>query len=61
MTVDPVTWRNTRPKKRMGAGVLIRDEQGRVLLVEPTYKQSWEIPSGERACRLPLGRAATTG
>ena len=46
MTVDPVTWRNTRPKKRMGAGVLIRDEQGRVLLVEPTYKQSWEIPGG---------------
>jgi hypothetical protein len=25
----------------MGAGVLLRDGQGRVLLVEPTYKESW--------------------
>jgi 8-oxo-dGTP diphosphatase len=41
MTVDAVTWRNSRPKKRMGAGVLLRDGQGRVLLVEPTYKESW--------------------
>ena len=32
--------------KRIGAGVLVRDEQGRVLLVEPTYKESWEIPGG---------------
>jgi 8-oxo-dGTP pyrophosphatase MutT (NUDIX family) len=46
MTVDAATWRDTRPKKRMGAGALIRDEQGRVLLVEPTYKESWEIPGG---------------
>ncbi len=46
MTVDAVTWRNTRPKKRVGAGVLVRDEKGRVLLVEPTYKESWEIPGG---------------
>ncbi len=46
MTVDASTWRNSRPKKRMGAGVLIRDEQGRVLLVEPTYKKTWEIPGG---------------
>lgn len=30
----------------MGAGVLIRDERGRVLVVEPTYKESWEIPGG---------------
>lgn len=44
--MDAATWRNTRPKKRMGSGVLIRDEQGRVLLVEPTYKDSWEIPGG---------------
>ncbi len=28
------------------AGALIRDEQGRVLLVEPTYKDHWEIPGG---------------
>src|SRR4051812_41647891 len=30
----------------MGAGLLIRDEQDRVLLVQPTYKQTWELPGG---------------
>jgi 8-oxo-dGTP pyrophosphatase MutT (NUDIX family) len=30
----------------MGAGVLITDADGRVLLVEPTYKAYWEIPGG---------------
>jgi 8-oxo-dGTP diphosphatase len=30
----------------MGAGVLLRDERGRVLLVEPTYKPHWEVPGG---------------
>ncbi|MFE5479732.1 NUDIX domain-containing protein [Nocardia sp. NPDC056541] len=34
------------PRKRMGAGMLFVDEQDRVLLVEPTYKQHWEIPGG---------------
>jgi len=34
------------PHKRMSAGVLIRDVTGRVLLVEPSYKPSWEIPGG---------------
>ncbi|MFN8149087.1 MAG: NUDIX hydrolase [Candidatus Nanopelagicales bacterium] len=34
------------PAKRMGSGALIRDGEGRVLLVEPTYKATWEIPGG---------------
>lgn len=34
------------PHKRMSAGVLIRDDAGRVLLVEPSYKPGWEIPGG---------------
>jgi 8-oxo-dGTP pyrophosphatase MutT (NUDIX family) len=34
------------PQKRMSAGMLIRDDGGRVLLVEPSYKPSWEIPGG---------------
>ena len=34
------------PAKRMGSGALIRDPAGRVLLVEPTYKATWEIPGG---------------
>lgn len=33
-------------RKRMAAGVLFRDAQGRVLLVEPCYKPNWEIPGG---------------
>lgn len=39
-------WLASLPRKRMGAGVLVRDPQGRVLVVEPTYKDGWEIPGG---------------
>ncbi len=34
------------PLKAVGAGLLIRDLEGRVLLVDPTYKAAWEIPGG---------------
>jgi 8-oxo-dGTP pyrophosphatase MutT (NUDIX family) len=34
------------PRKRMAAAVLLSDERGRVLLVEPSYKPYWEIPGG---------------
>jgi 8-oxo-dGTP diphosphatase len=34
------------PKKRMGAGLLIRDAHHRALIVHPTYKPSLEIPGG---------------
>jgi hypothetical protein len=30
----------------MAAGILFRDDRGRVLLVEPSYKPNWEIPGG---------------
>jgi 8-oxo-dGTP pyrophosphatase MutT (NUDIX family) len=33
-------------KKRMAAGVLFQNGDGRVLLVEPSYKPNWEIPGG---------------
>ncbi|GGN10763.1 ADP-ribose pyrophosphatase YjhB (NUDIX family) [Actinoplanes campanulatus] len=36
----------TLPRKRMGAGILFSDEQDRALIVEPTYKDYWEIPGG---------------
>lgn len=36
----------TLPKKRMSAGCLFFDEGGRVLLVKPTYKETWETPGG---------------
>jgi 8-oxo-dGTP diphosphatase len=31
---------------RVAAGVLFRDQAGRVLLVKPTYKDGWDIPGG---------------
>lgn len=34
------------PRKRVAAGVLFFDEAGRVLLVDPVYKDPWEIPGG---------------
>ncbi|MFE3194181.1 NUDIX domain-containing protein [Nocardia sp. NPDC059240] len=34
------------PRKRMGAGALFVDDLGRALLVEPTYKDYWEVPGG---------------
>ena len=34
------------PRRRLGAGVLITDAEGRVLLLETTYKQAHEIPGG---------------
>ncbi|WP_433664064.1 NUDIX domain-containing protein [Nocardia sp. CA-128927] len=30
----------------MGSGALFVDERDRVLLVEPTYKDYWELPGG---------------
>lgn len=33
-------------RKRVAADVLIRDEQGRILLVNPTYKPYWDLPGG---------------
>ena len=43
---DYKAYLQTLPQKRMGAGALFFDEHGRVLLVHPTYKTSWEIPGG---------------
>lgn len=31
---------------RVAAGVVFTDEQGRVLLVKPTYKDGWDLPGG---------------
>jgi len=35
-----------RARVLLAAGALFRDEAGRVLLVEPGYKDTWEIPGG---------------
>jgi 8-oxo-dGTP pyrophosphatase MutT (NUDIX family) len=34
------------PRKGMSAGMLIRDDHGQVLLLEPSYKSYWDIPGG---------------
>lgn len=39
-------WYRALPAKRVGAGVVFTDADGRVLLVRPTYKEDWEIPGG---------------
>ncbi len=58
---------------RTGAGALITDSEGRVLMVEPTYKENWEIPGGlvdsgetaieacRRECREELGLEIEVG
>ena len=50
---DPAAWQAylaegnaTQPRKRVGADVLIRDQQGRILLVDPKYKPDWDLPGG---------------
>ncbi|MFC4035669.1 NUDIX domain-containing protein [Streptomyces polygonati] len=50
---DPEAWNAylaegnaTQARKRVSADVLLRDEQGRVLLVKPTYKPGWDLPGG---------------
>jgi len=33
-------------RPRVAAGVLVHDDQGRILMVKPTYKDGWDIPGG---------------
>ncbi|MDQ3691246.1 MAG: NUDIX hydrolase [Chloroflexota bacterium] len=34
------------PAKPIGAGLVCRDAIDRLLLVQPTYKSTWELPGG---------------
>ena len=43
---DESEWEGGPARKRMAATVLFTDAQGRVLVVEPTYKPRWELPGG---------------
>lgn len=36
----------TLPTRRLAAGAMIRDAQGRMLCVKPNYKDGWTIPGG---------------
>lgn len=43
---DGVDFVHSLPRKRMAASMLFSNIEGEVLLVEPTYKQHWELPGG---------------
>ncbi|WP_344655515.1 NUDIX hydrolase [Catenulispora subtropica] len=34
------------PRKRVAGGLLFHDDAGRILMVEPVYKPTWDIPGG---------------
>jgi ADP-ribose pyrophosphatase YjhB (NUDIX family) len=36
----------TLPRRRLAAGLVIRDGDGRVLAVKPNYKEGWLLPGG---------------
>jgi 8-oxo-dGTP diphosphatase len=57
---DPQAWREhlaegnaKQARKRVGADALLRDEQGRVLLVNPKYKPDWDLPGGMAEANEP--------
>jgi ADP-ribose pyrophosphatase YjhB (NUDIX family) len=62
---DPAAWRETlaegnrlQPRKRVAAKVLLRDERGRLLLVDPVYKPHWDLPGGMAEANEPPHEAA---
>ncbi|MGH4017779.1 MAG: NUDIX domain-containing protein [Pseudonocardiaceae bacterium] len=54
----PVVGTTGQGYKRVAADVLIRDEDGRVLLVDPTYKPHWDLPGGMAEADEPPRAAA---
>lgn len=48
----------TQARKRVAADVLIRDTAGQVLLVDPTYKEHWDLPGGMAEANEPPRVAA---
>jgi 8-oxo-dGTP diphosphatase len=63
---DPEAWNaylaegNARqPRKRVAADVIVRDEDERILLVDPNYKPDWDLPGGMvEANEPPINAAA---
>ncbi|MEU2927070.1 NUDIX hydrolase [Streptomyces sp. NPDC048304] len=45
-TPDFATYIASLPRVLAGAAVLFRDTEGRVLLVEPNYREGWALPGG---------------
>lgn len=62
---DPEAWNaylaqgNARqPRKRVAADVIIRDQNQRLLLVNPNYKPDWDLPGGMAEANEPPLEAA---
>ncbi|MDQ1035171.1 ADP-ribose pyrophosphatase YjhB (NUDIX family) [Streptomyces sp. V3I8] len=45
-TLDFATYIAGLPRVLLGAAALFRDTEGRVLLVEPNYREGWALPGG---------------
>lgn len=45
-------------RKRVAADVVVRDEADRILLVNPTYKEHWDLPGGMAESNEPPRTAA---
>ncbi|MER5219299.1 NUDIX hydrolase [Streptomyces flaveus] len=45
-TPDYATYIAGLPRVLAGAALLLRDAEGRVLLVEPNYREGWALPGG---------------
>lgn len=45
-------------RKRTAADLLIRNEAGDILLVNPTYKEHWDLPGGMAEANEPPRKAA---
>jgi 8-oxo-dGTP pyrophosphatase MutT (NUDIX family) len=44
--IPPEIYFASVPRKRMAAGALCRDHAGNVLLVDPVYHDTWDLPGG---------------
>jgi len=44
--VPPEVYFASVPRKRMAAGALCRDQAGNILLVDPVYRDTWDLPGG---------------
>lgn len=59
MTVDPARrsylaeGNAKQARKRVATNAVIRDQAGRILLVDPTYKPDWDIPGGMAEANEP--------
>lgn len=61
---DPEAWNAylaegnaKQARKRVSADVIVRDPDGRILLVDPAYKPDWDLPGGMAEANEPPAEA----